>query len=108
MLRASPEAVASGYPGAELGPGAEVRAMRRNGFADIESRDDTEPHDRSFDEIAGYLKSTSVCSPTVLVPNVAAVETELAAALAVGQQTTFHEELRSGFTVGRKPASGLR
>lgn len=103
MSRASAEGFAQGYPGAELGPGASERVMRREGLVDVESRDFTEPHDWSFEEIAGYLTSTSVCSPAVLGPNVAAFETELATALGAGGRRTFHEELRSGYTVGRKP-----
>ena len=101
MARAFPEGVASGRAGAEVGPGAPERVLRRAGFQGVDSVDVVEPRDWSFDAILGYLKSTSVCSDNALGRDAPAFETELRAAL--GEADVFHEDFLAGYPIGRKP-----
>jgi hypothetical protein len=71
-------------------------------FADIESRSFLEPRDWSFEDILGYLKSTSVSSEKALGKDFAAFAAELGAALAGCGEGKFHEDLKCGYTIGRK------
>ncbi|MFI4974901.1 MAG: class I SAM-dependent methyltransferase [Caulobacterales bacterium] len=103
-IRAFPAGWAQGRPGADIGPGAGERVMRKAGFADVESRTFLEPRDWSFEDILGYLKSTSVCSEKALGKDFADFEAGLAAALA-NEHGPFHEDLNCGYTVGRRRTS---
>ncbi len=90
--------------GAEVGPGAYERVLRRAGFIDVESRSFEEPRDWTFEEIIGYLQSTSVCSRKALGGDFEGFEAELRAALLEsGESPTFHETLSWGYTLGRRP-----
>jgi SAM-dependent methyltransferase len=101
--RAFPVGWAVGRPGADIGPGADERVLRAAGFAEVDSRSFLEPRDWAFDEILGYLKSTSVCSEKALGNGFVAFEAELHAALADEHGAgPFHEDLHCGYTVGRK------
>jgi SAM-dependent methyltransferase len=100
MARAFPAGWAQGRPDADLGPGGFGRVLRAAGFVDVENRDFTEPHDWSFEEIVGYLRSTSTCSLKALGEHGPAFEAELREAL-VGD--VFSERFSSGCTLGRKP-----
>jgi hypothetical protein len=93
---------ARGRLGADVRPGAGERVLRTAGFADIESRSFLEPRDWSFEDIIGYLKSTSVCSEKALGKDFAAFAAELGAALAGCGEEMFHEDLKCGCTIGRK------
>jgi SAM-dependent methyltransferase len=102
--RAFPSGWAQGLPGADVGPGAGERVLRKAGFVDVDSRSFMEPLDWSFEEIVGYLRSTSTCSERALSADFAAFQKELQAALmAEDCQSRFHEELSAGYTIGRKP-----
>jgi hypothetical protein len=102
--QAFPSGWALGLPGADGGPGAEERVLRKAGFVDVESRSFTEPLDWSFDKIVGYLRSTSICSEKALSADFVAFQAELRATLvAEDGQVRFHEELSAGYTIGRKP-----
>ena len=57
-----------------------------------------------FDEIAGYLASTSLCSRTAIGPDFDRWIAELRVALAADDATTFSEHVRWGYTLARKPA----
>ncbi len=61
------------------------------------------PRDWSFEDILGYLKSTSVCSETALGERFPAFEADLRSALA-GEHggELFHEDMNCGYTVGQK------
>ncbi len=101
--RAFPAGWAEARPGADTGPGAEERALRAAGFVEVESRTFLEPRDWSFEEILGYLKSTSVCSENALGSGFAAFQTELEAALAKEHGAgPFNEDLHCGYTIARK------
>ncbi|HEV2364712.1 MAG TPA: class I SAM-dependent methyltransferase [Caulobacteraceae bacterium] len=95
--RAFPQGWAERAAGAEADP---ERALARAGFAAIESRAFEEPRTRSFEEVLGYFRSTSICSEQALGPDFPAFAAELRAALAGDR---FEERFRSGYTLGRKP-----
>ena len=102
--RAFPSGWAQGLCGADVGPGAGERVLRKAGFVDVESRSFTQPLDWSFEEIVGYLRSTSTCSERALSIDFAAFRAELQATLvAEDGQARFHEERSAGYTIGRKP-----
>ena len=101
--RAFPEGWAVARPGAQVGAGEYERLLRGVGFIDVESRSFEEPRDWTFEEIVGYLQSTSVCSRKALGGDFEGFETELRAALLdSGESPTFHETLSWGYTLGRK------
>jgi len=101
MARAFPEGWAQGREGAALGPEGHERVLRQAGFVDVGSREFAEPRAWSFEEVAGYLRSTSVCSERALGGQSGAFEADLKSALGEGP---FRELMRSGYTLGRKPA----
>jgi len=102
--RAFPSGWAQGLPGADIGPEAGGRVLRRAGLVDVESRSFTEPLDSSFEEIVGYLRSTPTCSEKGLRADFATFQAELQAALVAEEsQVRFHGELSAGHTIGRKP-----
>jgi SAM-dependent methyltransferase len=100
MARAFPTGWAPGRPDADLGPGGFERVLRAAGFVDVENRDFEQPRDWSFEEIVGYLRSTSTCSLKALGEHGRSFEAGLRAAL-VGD--VFSESFSSGYTLGRKP-----
>ena len=69
---------------------------------DVEVRSFAEPRDWTFDEIVGYLRSTSVCSEGALGDLFSGFEAGLKDALRPAEGHLFHEQLRCGFTMGRK------
>ncbi len=79
--------------------------MRAAGFVELASYSFAEPRDWSFEEIVGYFQSTSVCSKRALGERFASFEADLSAALGVTEPSahSFHEALRCGYTLGRKP-----
>lgn len=104
MERAFPGGWGVARVGAEVGPGSQERMLQRAGFIDVTEWSFQEPRDWSFDEIIGYLKSTSVCSRKALGGDFEAFEAELRTALLEpAQSLTFHENLRWGYALGRKP-----
>ena len=104
MNRAFPGGWGVARDGAAIGPGSSATVLRQAGFVDVAERTFREPRDWSFDQIAGYLQSTSVCSRKALGGDFAAFEAELSAALhhPAGSQT-FRETMTWGYTLGRKP-----
>ena len=102
IARALPTGWARGRVGAALGPSAYERVLRNAGFTEVESRVFMEPRNWSFEEIVGYLHSTSVCSEKVLGIETEAFEADLRAALGAGEHTIFHETINCGYTIGRK------
>jgi SAM-dependent methyltransferase len=101
--QAFPSGWAQARPGNDIGPGADERVLRACGFIEVESRSFAEPRDWSLEAIVGYLRSTSVCSEKALGQQFAAFEAELRSTLTVeGDGDVFHENMQSGYTVGRK------
>jgi SAM-dependent methyltransferase len=104
MARAFPNGWAGARPGAEASAEGQTRVLERAGFEAVESHVFVEPRDWSFEEILGYLESTSVCSRRALgahfAPFAEELRSELAAACGPGP---FHEALEFGYTLARKP-----
>ena len=104
MAKAFPAGWGVAREGAATGPGSQARVLREAGFLDVTDRAFREPRAWSFEQIVGYLESTSVCSRKALGGDFAAFEAELRAALPEpGGSSEFHETLNWGYTVGRKP-----
>ena len=104
MAQAFPGGWGVARDGVEVGPGSEARALRAAGFVEVTEHAFAEPRDWTFAEIVGYLQSTSVCSEKALGGDFAAFEAELRAALlGPAPSQTFHETMRWGYTLGRKP-----
>ncbi|HLI65127.1 MAG TPA: class I SAM-dependent methyltransferase [Caulobacteraceae bacterium] len=101
---AFPNGWAEAAPGADGGlAGAEVR-LRAAGFADVQSHDVVAPLTWTSETIAGYLRSTSVCSARVLGERQGAFEAaQRAALLALDPAGVFREDARFGYTLARKP-----
>jgi trans-aconitate methyltransferase len=86
------------------GPDHNERVLRATGFVEVASYPFVVPHDWTIDTIIGNLYSTSFCSQRVLGNHAAAFEAELQAALrAHDPGRTYHEHMRFGYTIGRKP-----
>jgi hypothetical protein len=66
MARAFPAGWAAARPGTAVRPNAFKLLLLGAGFTDVEIRSFAEPRDWTFDEIVGYLRSTSVCSEGAL------------------------------------------
>jgi SAM-dependent methyltransferase len=75
------------------------------GFAGVASHPFTVPHVWTVDSIVGYLHSTSVCSRRILGEETGAFGSALASLLlARDPGGRFPENMRFGYTFGRKPA----
>ena len=102
MLKAHSARVAHGRAGAAIGPEAVARLLRESGFVDVESRSFVEPRDWSFEEIVGYIRSTSVCSERALGAALPKLKADLCAALGHAHGPPYHEQFSAGYTIGRK------
>ena len=103
--RAAAHGDVSAPPQPGSGPDHNERVLRATGFAEVASYPFVAPHDWTIDTIIGNLYSTSFCSKQVLGANAAAFEAELKAALlAYDPSGQYHEQMRFGYTIGRKPA----
>jgi SAM-dependent methyltransferase len=104
MARAFPAGWGVARAGAVVGRRGVERLLRSAGFIDVGSRSFSEPRDWTFEDVLGYLQSTSVCSRKALGANFEAFEADLRAALsAEAESLTFHGSLRWGYTLARKP-----
>jgi ubiquinone/menaquinone biosynthesis C-methylase UbiE len=103
---AFPNGWASAAPGAENEP-ARLRALFENqGFVDI--RDHEFPHEFTWtiESVLGYLRSMSVCSPSVLGERRTGFEEAVRSALLeLDPEGEFPEELQFGLTTMHKPAN---
>jgi SAM-dependent methyltransferase len=102
MARAFPAGWADARPGAAIGPDAFKRLLLGARFMDVKIRSFTEPHTWTFEQIVGYLRSTSVCSEGALGDLFSSFEEGLKDALGPVEGRLFYERLRCGFTMGRK------
>jgi SAM-dependent methyltransferase len=99
-----PDGWARSRPGSVAGPEAEAEAIRAAGFEGVASRTFIVDRAWTIDEIAGYLRTTSVCSRRILGAHRPAFEAALRQTLlAMGPDSVFRESMQFGFTVGRKP-----
>ncbi|MDE2487579.1 MAG: class I SAM-dependent methyltransferase [Alphaproteobacteria bacterium] len=88
--------------GAELEPAGIEGVLRAAGFAMVTSHEVFEPRTWSFEEIAGWLRSLSICSDRALGGDRAAFERELLAALGGDATQVFREEMKASWTLARK------
>ena len=87
------------------GPDHNERVLRATGFVEVASYPFVVPHDWTIDTLIGNLYSTSFCAKRVLGDNAAAFEAELKAALLAHDPSgTYSEQMRFGYTIGRKPS----
>ncbi|HWA62975.1 MAG TPA: class I SAM-dependent methyltransferase [Caulobacteraceae bacterium] len=99
-----PEGWVQAAPGAEPAVEGFERVLRAAGFEAVASQDFSEPHAWSLAAILGYLSSTSVCSPGALAGRRGDFEASVRRALLTEHGAgPFHETLRAGYTLGRKP-----
>jgi len=94
---------AASRQGAALTAADIEQGLRAAGFTHVGTREFDEPRSWSFDEVAGYLRSTSICAEKRLGDHWPAFEADLKAALGEPEGAVFHERLRAGCTVARKP-----
>ncbi|MGH6956830.1 MAG: class I SAM-dependent methyltransferase [Caulobacteraceae bacterium] len=102
MARAFPGGVAPSRSGAAPGPENDEQVLRDAGFEAVASHAFAEPHAWTFEAVAGYLRSTSVCSGKALGDDAGRFDSEIKAALAP-YGAVYRENLRFGYTFGRKP-----
>ncbi len=101
---AFPQGWATSAPGAGSGIANDEQILRDTGFSDVASHDFIAPHSWSIAEILGYLRSTSVASARILGDRVADFDADLTAALLAHDPSgRYDEQLRFGYTLGRKP-----
>ena len=102
--RAAAHGDVSAQPQPGSGPDHNERVLWDTGFAEVASYSFVAPHDWTIETIIGNLYSTSFCSKHVLGDNAAAFEAELKAALRAHDPSgKYHEDIRFGYTIGRKP-----
>jgi SAM-dependent methyltransferase len=104
IARSFPDGFGLVLPGGALDQADREAAMRAAGFVGVEGRDFEQTLELSFDEIAGYLASTSSCSRKAIGPDFDVWVDELRAALGADDSTRFTEHVRWGYTLARKPA----
>ena len=101
---AFPSGWASSSARANRGTNNVIQVLTEAKFENVASYTFIEPHDWTVDSIVGYLHSTSVCSRRILAGNLAAFDSELRSELqALNPTGIFHEQIRFGYTLGRKP-----
>ena len=102
--RAQPGGDGSAQPQPGSGPEHYELVLRDTGFEDVGSYAFVEGHTWTIETIIGNLYSMSLCSKKVLGGNAAAFEAELKAALLAHDPSEhYHETMRFGYTIGRKP-----
>jgi hypothetical protein len=86
------------------GPDHYEQVLRATGFVEVASYSFVTPHAWTIDTIIGNLYSTSFCSKRVLGANAAAFEAALKATLLAHDPSgMYREQMRFGYTIGRKP-----
>ncbi|HEY1765787.1 MAG TPA: class I SAM-dependent methyltransferase [Opitutaceae bacterium] len=97
---------AAGVEGAaEIGPKHDEAVLREAGFLEAASYSFVVRHRWNADTVLGYLYSTSVCSRRVLGDRAAAFDSEVRSALlAHDASDEYWEDMRFGYTFGRRPA----
>lgn len=87
-----------------MGPEHSLLVLEDKGFDECNSYSFVFPHYWTIDSIIGILYSTSICSKKVLGNHTAEFESELKAALKrINKLGCFFENIRCGYTLGKKP-----
>ena len=101
---AFPNGWATAASGAEGGVEQAEARLRKAGFEDVASYDFVEPVTWTCETIAGFLRSTSVCSARILGDRLGAFEAaQKAALLALDGSGVFREDAQFGYMLARKP-----
>jgi SAM-dependent methyltransferase len=103
IARSFPEGFGLVLPGGALDQADREAAMRSAGFVDIQGHDFEQTVQLSFDELVGYLASTSGCSRKAIGPDFDVWIDELRSTLGADNSTRFTEHVRWGYTLARKP-----
>ena len=103
VARAFPDGWGEALPGGSADQEGREAALWAAGFVEIAGYDREDPVDLTFDEVLGYLSSTSICSSKALGEHFVGFAAELAAQLGPDGTTTFRETIRWGYTLARKP-----
>jgi ubiquinone/menaquinone biosynthesis C-methylase UbiE len=86
------------------GPDHDEQVLREAGFQEVVSHPFLRPHIWRVETIIGNLYSTSFCSKRVLGGKSEAFEADLTAALLAHDTSgVYRENMRFGYTIGRKP-----
>ena len=104
LERLAPDGVNLWLPSKGEGQARRERVLREAGFASVEGHDHTTEVELTFDEISGFLQSTSFCSRNVLHGQYDAFEADLRRELGADDASRFPDTLSWGYTLARKPA----
>jgi SAM-dependent methyltransferase len=99
--RRLPAGAAAARRGAAVTPEAVADVLERSGFVDVQTHSFSQPWEWSFEDVVGYLRSTSVCSEQALGQDLVELESDLRGALE--GQGPFRERLQAGYTMARRP-----
>ncbi len=101
--RGSASSDTSAKPG--RGPAHNILVLQEAGFRDVENHSFVHGHEWTLESIIGNLYSTSHCSRNVLGDRAEAFEADLVEALlAHDPGGRYQEEMRCGYTLGRRPS----
>lgn len=104
VARSSSDDASSRRPKPGSGPDHDEQVFRDAGFEDVASYSFVERQDWTVESIIGNLYSTSRCSKTILGDNSGRFENDLKdALLGYNASGRYRENLRCGYTLGRKP-----
>jgi SAM-dependent methyltransferase len=107
--KAFPQGWAVSRTGVEQGPADDAAVLAAAGFTPPLDRKFTQPRAWTFDEVLGYLQSTSVASRRVLGDDFAAFADDLRNALQPFEQAGFfREDLGFGYTSTGSPSEWLK
>jgi SAM-dependent methyltransferase len=99
-----PKGWATSRPGSAAGPEAEAAALRNAAFTRVSSHTFVQPRTWNIEEIAGYLRSTSVCSSQILGERSAAFEAAVRRRLLeLDPSGQYRERMEFGYTAGQRP-----
>lgn len=107
IARSFPDGFGLVLPGGALDQSDRESAMRGAGFIDVHDHDLEETVELSFEELVGYLASTSGCSRKAIGPDFDRWVDELRSALGADDSTRLTERVRWGYTLARKPGRGV-
>ena len=101
---AFPRGWAPALPASETESAGIREMLKRHGFIDVVDHEFKQDMTWAIDDVLGYLRSMSVCSPSVLGARRPAFEAQVRATLLdIWPGGTCRESLKFGLTVARKP-----
>lgn len=101
---AFPQGWAPALPGSETDRSGVQRLLESHGFVGVTDFSFAQKTTWTIDDVLGYLRSMSVCSPAILGARRPAFEAEVRAALReLSADGQFHEDLKFELTVATRP-----